>query len=811
MKVTFANLSLIGAVYILAIGNSHVQAQVTPDSTLSTAVSGSNSYNITGGTRVGNNLFHSFSQFSIPSNGSASFDNATDIQNIFSRVTGGNVSNINGSINANGIANLFLLNPAGIIFGQNASLNIGGSFVGTTANSIKFADGFEFSAVNPQNTPLLTFSVPIGLQMGSNPGAIVFNGSGYGLERLGNAALRATSESNLQVKPGKTLTLLGSNISMVESRISSSSGNIELGSVKEGAIDLQSTSEGWRLGYENVLKFGDIKLDQAIIDALAPGGASIRLRGENISLHNGSKVIIQNQGLKPSGGISINAVESLEVSGLHPKLNEYSDIYTESLVGLTGDINISTQRLKLSGGQGIFSMAINSQGSNIIVKASESIKLEPDPLNPTRTSHIETTTFSSKRAGDVILSTNDLIVLGGSRVSSITTSSGDGGNVNINTKSIEVTGITSDFVASVITAGSLGQGNAGNLLINTDRLTIRDGGRVDSSGAANGNAGSVTINAGEFIEVNGTVPGSINPSLIISSANLLDESLRQALRLPPAPTGKSGNVAINTPVLRVMNGAQVTVKNDGTGNAGSLKINANSIFLDRKGGITAATKSGEGGDITINLKDSLIIRRGSRIDTESLGTGNGGNITINSPIIGGFENSDIIANALNGNGGNINITTQGIFGLEFRNQLTPQSDITASSQFGVNGTVEVNNVGVDPNSSLVELPANVTDQSQQITSGCSNTSGSSFIATGRGGIPKNPTQELRSDRPWSDIRNISAFQTTPQIQSQTPPNPQIPIQATSWHRNAQGKVELVAISSVTPNPSPLTCSAISQG
>ncbi|MEH1868853.1 MAG: filamentous hemagglutinin N-terminal domain-containing protein [Nostoc sp.] len=347
MKVTF--LSLIGAIYISAICNSSVQAQITPDGTLNTTVSGSSNYTITNGSRVGNNLFHSFSQFSIPTNGSASFDNATDIQNIFSRVTGGNVSNINGSISANGNANLFLLNPAGIIFGANASLNIGGSFVGTTANSIKFADGFEFSAVNPQNPPLLTVSVPIGLQMGSNPGAIAFNGSGYGFERLSNSVLRATSESNLQVKPGKTLTLLGSNISMVGSRISTSSGNIELASVKEGAIDLQSTSEGWQLGYEKVSKFGDIKLDQAIIDALAPGGGSIRLQGGNISLHNGSKVIIQNLGLKPSGGISINAVESLEVSGLHPNLNEYSDIHTESLVGLTGDINISTQRLKLSG------------------------------------------------------------------------------------------------------------------------------------------------------------------------------------------------------------------------------------------------------------------------------------------------------------------------------------------------------------------------------------------------------------------------------------------------------------------------------
>jgi len=149
-------------------------------------------------------------------------------------------------------------------------------------------------------------------------------------------------------------------------------------------------------------------------------------------------------------------------------------------------------------------------------------------------------------------------------------------------------------------------------------------------------------------------------------------------------------------------------------------------------------------------------------------------------------------------------------GLEFRDGETSESDITASSQFGVSGTVQINNVGVDPNSGLVELPENVTDPSQQIATGCSNTNSSSFVATGRGGVPQNPTQEVRSDRTWSDTRDISAFQNTPQIQAQTPIQPQIPIQATSWHRNTQGKIELIADkSSVNLQPS-LTCAAVNK-
>jgi len=182
---------------IIALGGlvttSHVQAQIAADGTLSTNVKTTDNRNftITNGNRAGSNLFHSFSEFSVPTGGSAFFNNGPEIQNIITRVTGSSISNIDGLIKANGAANLFLLNPNGIIFGPHASLSIGGSILASTARSLNFADGTQFSATAHPTTPLLTISVPIGLQFGETAGGVRVQGS------------------ELAVQPGKTLALVG--------------------------------------------------------------------------------------------------------------------------------------------------------------------------------------------------------------------------------------------------------------------------------------------------------------------------------------------------------------------------------------------------------------------------------------------------------------------------------------------------------------------------------------------------------------------------------------------------------------------------
>ncbi|NEP21135.1 MAG: filamentous hemagglutinin N-terminal domain-containing protein [Moorea sp. SIO3I6] len=212
-------------------------AQISSDGTLSTTVTSDDGVNflIEKGVRTWDHLFHSFSEFSVPSNGSAFFNNAGDIVNIFSRVTGGNIYNIDGLIRANGNANLFLINPAGIIFGENASLNIGGSFLATTAESVVFGDGIEFSATEPNQAPLLTINITPGLQMGTNPGNITVVGPGHTLNgSIFTPFDRSNLGSQLQVQPGNTLALVG----LIESSLIQANANLGNGG------DITITTQG---------------------------------------------------------------------------------------------------------------------------------------------------------------------------------------------------------------------------------------------------------------------------------------------------------------------------------------------------------------------------------------------------------------------------------------------------------------------------------------------------------------------------------------------------------------------------------------
>jgi filamentous hemagglutinin family protein len=225
----------------IAFSKKPALAQIVPDTTLGAEnsivtpnvnVGGRAAGQIDGGAVRGANLFHSFSQFNIGDGQRVYFANPSGIENILSRVTGNNASNILGTLGVLGNANLFLINPKGIVFGSNARLDLAGSLVASTTNSLVFDNGFAFSATAPQAPPLLTINVPIGLQYAGNAGSIQVQGS------------------RLAVPSGETLALVGGNISLDGALLQAAAGRIELGGVTGvGTVGLNVNSNELRLSF----------------------------------------------------------------------------------------------------------------------------------------------------------------------------------------------------------------------------------------------------------------------------------------------------------------------------------------------------------------------------------------------------------------------------------------------------------------------------------------------------------------------------------------------------------------------------------
>ncbi|MHC5772523.1 two-partner secretion domain-containing protein [Nostoc sp.] len=712
-------VSTLAIAGVLTFFESFALAQIQNDGTLGSEssiitpklIDGQPTDQIDGGAVRGTNLFHSFEQFSVSAGRTAYFNNPIDIQNIISRVTGNSISNIDGILKANGAANLFLINPNGIVFGSNASLNIGGSFVGSTARSLNFADGTKFSATSPQTTPLLTVSVPIGLQFGTTAapirnqsqaepdGAVNIFGQGVGL----------------QVQQGKTLALIGGDITLDGGNITAKDGSVELGSVADNSlVSLSPTNQGWAFGYEGVPNFQNIELIKSsqissTIDTHGDSGGKIQMQGRNIRIAGSYLILVYPLQDQSGGNVTLNASDSVVVE-------QDAQLFTQSFsTGGSGNINITTKKLVVrDGGQ--------LQGQ-LTINASDSVEL-----------------------------------IGGTSVFQQ-----DG----------------SDLISSGLFSATYGDKNAGNITINTRNLRIQGGAKISTTSEsiygyfsneiipATGKAGNLMVNASESVELIGTSPNGSRISGLFSGTE---------------GPGDGGNLTLTTGRLMIEDGAAISVSSqarknviyegdpNNLGKAGDLNITTRSILLD-KGTLTSNSESGGGGNITLQVRDLLLMRRDSKITTNAGTTGlsgDGGNITIKAPngfiVATPLENSDITANAFSGSGGKIGITAKNIFGFvprtraeverldlkEINPNNVPTSDITAFSQQNpsLSGTVQINSPDADPSKGLVQLPANLVDASQQIVAGC-NSGGkiarSSFIATGRGGLAPDPTEPLIAD------------------------------------------------------------------
>ncbi len=213
-------------------GNGNLGTIVTPD------IKNSQQLNITGGTQAAANLYHSFQQFGLSQGQIANFIANPNIQNILARVGGGNPSVINGLIQVTGSnANLYLLNPAGIIFGSGASLNVPASFTATTANGIQLSNGWF-----GMNTGIDAIK-----QLTGNPQAFGLANSVTGLPQT-NPPAAIVNAGNLSVKEGQSITLVGGFV-INTGTIASPSGKITIAAVPDGKY-VKITPEGSLLSLE---------------------------------------------------------------------------------------------------------------------------------------------------------------------------------------------------------------------------------------------------------------------------------------------------------------------------------------------------------------------------------------------------------------------------------------------------------------------------------------------------------------------------------------------------------------------------------
>ena len=559
---------------------SRATAQVIPDTSLpipSRSKLNGTIFLIDQGTNVGNNLFHSFEQFSVPTSATVQFNNSPTIQNIVSRVTGTSVSNIDGLIRANGTSNLFLLNPNGIIFGPNAALQVGGSVLFSTADRLHFEDGTQLSTSRTQSPPLLTVSTPVGVEFNGNPGPIQVQNSGHNLATPNLIFFPLSNQSQppgLQVVPGQTLALVGGDLIFTGGIVAASGGRIELGSVDSGFVQLNPINTGWSLNYEDVAAFRTVQLDQtSLVNASGLGTGSIQIYGADVAFHDGSVALIQTQGFQPGGPININATETLRVSGTSADGTIPSSVVNETVnLGGSGDIVMTANQLIVENGGAIAARTFTpAPGGNIVVTADQSLAvLGFSPLNPFVFSVIATETAGTGPAGDLILTTPLLTVQDGGNIGTATLSTGKGGDLNLTADVINLSGVAPTTIRSTVFANTGSEGDGGAVTINTSQLSVTDGAVISSSTTASGDAGAVTINATEFVEVSGEIPSLPFTVSTVFSAAVAETPFFQAFfQLPEVATGRAGAVTINTKNLFVRNGGRIATTNSGPATRGN--------------------------------------------------------------------------------------------------------------------------------------------------------------------------------------------------------------------------------------------------
>ena len=496
-----------------------------------------------------------------------------------------------------------------------------------------------------------------------------------------------------------------------------------------------------------------------------------------LSLTNGAKLKTYTNGIGNAGKVNIVAKDSISIDGTayvfeKPVTSSIFSYVRVKGVGNGGDINITTSVFSLTnGGQIVASTLGKGNSGNLKINASDRVVFDGVGKAGTTSSAFTRSDFAAVgNGGNIEIVTKYLSLSNGAQLIANTRGKGDAGKIIINAtekvsfdgKGIGRSGGKLKEVPSGVTNEVFPEaiGNANLIAINTPLLVLNNGAQISAATFGQGKAGNIEI-ASNILEAN-------NGSQLVtttsgkSQAGNITLNIKDNLTLTGGETGifanttenstgRGGSIIIDPEVVNIFDGAEISVNSSGTGIGGDIELTAGKLNLDR-GKITAETRSNTGGNITLNIQDLLLFRNGSEISTtagnEQFG-GNGGNININNPdgFIVAFpkEDSNISANAFEGNGGKIDIKAFGIFGIEFRDKPTSQSDITASSEFGNSGTVNIETPGIEPNPESEQLVEDA--QTTEVAQGCqgSGENAIAFFNMGRGGLPPQPGDTLNAD------------------------------------------------------------------
>ncbi len=791
---------------------------------------------IEGGLQQGENLFHSFERFNVDVGATVLFQDP-GVANIFGRITGNELSEILGTLGvSDGNANLFLLNPNGIIFGQNSSLNLNGSFLATTADAIRFGEQGLLDTV-PNEIPLLTIN-PSALSFANATQEVIRNESiapaGADISGIEETAL------GLRVPDGKSFLLVGGDIIFNGGGVNAFGGRVELGGLsKVGEVQLNFSDideQNISLSFSEQVPRSNVFLtNEALINVPADNGGDIIINANNINITEES-ILRAGFGIglgtvnSQAGNITLNANNKLEVnnskvfnqvaeegngtggdininSGSLSVLNESvlravsfsrgdagdininipnglvtistssqvatfvesirTDDFESIAIGDGGDIEIVAQEILLEDGSFIDASSLGQgNAGNIdifleegLVIASNSaiqsvinpgavgnggnINIEASTINLDSGSQLVTSVFGNGQGGSILLNIPDSVIISGSGtegfssgIISATEAGGLGqaGGITIDTNRFQIAD------GGLVSSQTLNEGDGGSISINANNFTAIDGGQIATSAASSGNAGNINIQASENLLLSGSETNFANRLAEFGDVIVTNELPGNSgffANVRSEASGAGGNINVEAGQLDIFDNAEINVSAAGSGAAGSLGIDAQEITLDR-GSLTAETRVGDQGNITLENTDTLLLRNNSQITTNATESATGGDISIESSGIALLDNSDITANAVQGQGGNIQITTQGIF-------QEPDSQITAASELGIDGTVTFNTPDVDPASGIFELPDVPIDAEGILAQDLCKledekiAKGSSFIITGRGGL--TPTSE----------------------------------------------------------------------